>query len=146
MSVTFSPATPETVSIAHNLGCPCGAWVSSEVFPDYVSASKAGYAGVIKSACVDEYCLLDSAVLYPVPAVEFPELNLANSNAWGILSLLGVDGGDELVGSISADKLVDLVAGALDTLPLDDYQERVLNALREVAEYSMVRDWEVCWG
>ena len=146
MSVTFSPATPSTVSIAHNLGCPCGAWVSSEVFPNYVSASKAGYAGIVKSACVDTYCLMDSSVLYPVPAVEFPELNLANANAWGILSLLGLDGGDELVGSISADKLVELVAVALDTLPLDDYQERVLNALRVVAEYSWVRDWEVCWA
>jgi hypothetical protein len=146
MSVTFSPATPESVSIAHNLGCPCGAWVSSEVFPNYVSASKAGYAGVVKSACVDAYCLLDSAVLYPVPAVEFPELNLANGNAWGILSLLGLDGGDDLTGSISADKLVELVASALDNSPLTDYQERVLNSLRKIAEYSWVRSWEVSWG
>jgi len=144
MSVCFSPATPESVSIAHTLTCACGAWVSGVTYPDYVSANKARYAG--KSACVDTYCLMDSDVLFPIPAVEFPELNLANGNAWGILSLLGLDGGDDLTGSISADKLVELVASALDNLPLNDYQARVLNSLREIAEYSWARSWEVSWG
>jgi hypothetical protein len=171
MSVTFSPATPESVSIAHALACPCGAWVSSEVFPDYVSASKARYAGSIKSACVDEYCLMDSNVLLPVPAVEFPEVNLANGNAFMMLETLGVDVADDLCGEMSADDFLGRVLIALAVSPDDDgmpaykisndddqgatiwqaarpagYVQDVLEALREIAEFSKGKGWGVCWG
>ncbi len=145
MSVTFSPATPESVSIAHNLACGCGAWVSSVVYPDYVSACKARNSGAVKSACVNDYCSYDG-YLFPTPAVEFPELNLANSNARLVFDLLGVESNSELIGSICAEKLWELVAVVLDTRQLTDYESKVISNLGKVAEYSMVRGWEVSWG
>jgi hypothetical protein len=173
MSVTFSPATPESVSIAHRLTCVCGAWVSTIVYPDYTSALKARYAGEAKSACVDEYCLMDSNVLFPVPAVEFPEINLANGNARKMLEVLGVDVDDDLCGEVSADDFLGRILVALALSPVDEgmpaykisggvgsgegaefwqgarpagYTQEVLGRLREVAEFAKSKGWGVCWG
>ena len=173
MSVTFSPATPESVAIAHNLTCVCGAWVFDVVYPDYASACRARYAGNIKSACDDEICVISSrgGVLFPVPAVEFPEVNLANGNACMILEVLGIDVADDLCGEVSADDFLGRILIALALSPVDEgmpaykisgdddegatiwqaprpvgYTQDVLNRLREVAEFAKSKGWGICWG
>jgi hypothetical protein len=120
MSVTFSPATPESVSIAHNLTCACGDWVSSEVYPDYLSAYRAGRSGAVISGCVNDYCLEDRDCFIPAPAGYFPEVNLSNHNASMVLETLGVDVADDLCGSMSADDFLGRVLIALAISPADE--------------------------
>jgi hypothetical protein len=104
------------------------------------------------------------AAVYAEPLVE---VNLANSNARGILELLGYDDND-LCGHADADEFLGRVLVAMAIAPRDlctptseelggsgariimcgrpeGYHQRVLGDLRELAEYAVARGVSISW-
>lgn len=160
MSVTFSPAMDTTVP--HVVTCICGEWTTGVVYPSYDMARM--MLKDLKPSCSDLYC--DYA--YAVPEVSEPEVQMSNSNAFMLLSLLGLalseDFSDYCSGSIPAEDFLGRVLLAQGLNPADagsdtivvgnmvdcgrpeGYTDAKLDAMREVADWAIANKREIVWG
>lgn len=162
MSVTFAP---EFVSnVEHKITCMCGEWVGG-TYPSWEEARSAMLTSGMKSECGDPYCYQSATV---EPAVAVPEVQMSNSNAVTLLSVLGLASGEDFsdycTGAISAENLLGRILIAQAVNPADEgtdafsegnmvycgrsegYTEAKLSQLAEVAEYASQRCLTIQWG
>ena len=160
MSVTFSPAMDTAVS--HIITCICGEWSNGVVYPSFEMAHMV--AKGMKPACGDVYCDYVSVQ----PADTEPEVQMSNSNAAGLLEVLGLavgeDFSDYCCGSLTAEDFLGRVLLAQGLNPADagsdtitvgnivdcgrpaGYTYAKLDAMREVADWAISHNRKIVWG
>lgn len=160
MSVTFSPAMD--TAVAHVITCICGEWNNGVEYPSFEMAHMV--AKGMKPECGDPYCDYVSVE----PAVAEPEVQMSNSNAVGLLDILGIrvgeDFSDRCCGSLSAEDFLGRVLLAQGLNPADagsdtiaignmvdcgrpaGYTDAKLDAMREVAQWALANKREIAWG
>lgn len=154
MSVTFEPAI--TGRLQYN---NIGFWCDKEELMLEPSEE------LLKSHLNQHDCQECQAYGGPLvtPVYEAPYLNMANSNAYMIMQILGYEP-VEYVGSASADDLLGRVLTALAIEPEDEgrptlregnfifcgtepgYKQRQLTKLRDIAEWAKQRNTTITWG
>lgn len=165
MSVSFGPAMDQNVE--HIITCICGETNFDIVYATRIEAYNAKVSGAFKATCGDVYC----EYLYVQPFINEPEVNMSNSNSVLLLDVLGIQVGEAFEercgGELDAKDFLGRVLIAEGVSPVDagrpetitksgitmidcgrpeGYINEKLDALREVAEWSIANNRSVVWG
>ncbi|MFM7088273.1 MAG: hypothetical protein ACKOW9_01940 [Candidatus Paceibacterota bacterium] len=154
MSVTFEPA--DTGRLQYN---KVGFWCDKE--EEMLEPGESHLKELLRLHECQECQAYGGPLVIPV--YEAPYLNMANTNAYEIIQLLGYQP-VEFVGSTSADDLLGRVLTALAIEPEDEgrptlregnfifcgtepgYKQRQLTKLRDIAEWAKLRNTPINWG
>lgn len=160
MSVTFSPSMDSSVSYV--LACVCGEWSNGVVYPSFEIANM--MRKDMQVSCNDPYC----GYVYVEPAVSEPEVQMSNSNAVVLLDVLGINVGEDFSercsGSMPANDFLGRVLLAQGLNPTDagsdtitvgnivdcgrfeGYTDVKLEAMRGLADWSILNNRDIVWG